>query len=1154
MKQESDRRPGPHAGLGKRLQSVALALLMALGLLPAGSIRAEAAEGPQLTNLIIDRVYELKPVGAYPQGVQPNSTGFAPEVTQYTGTAYNSVDQVRVFPFAASAAAQLSVNGQAVNGDGYVELDVSKLGEHPVNVQVTEGGASRQYSVTVKKVDTDYRGRRPIVKEPKIINALKVQTDVGDSDKLLEIMKKEHLVSLPESRKNDGSYVETDESCWTVPGDRLPGNSNNETPVTLFTVDLGAVYSVSRIRAAFGPSNMGQSRARISVSTDGQHWETPVTKGNMITGVQWHQNVVRYEFGVSYDARYIRYEVAKWHFPGKELRMYQFMIFHDSGKVPEKQPAPAGAGVPYQNEARHKYLVSGQATVTERGLPMLGWTPSGGYGRGTPTVEEARQFGYDGPLFYDPDFENADYMLYNPDSAWGIAKAPFGGNHMGSAGEPRDFIPASMKDYIRNAISICFGDEGGYSRQEAEAYAKWFDWTKQHYPGIILHTNQCVGQWSEQALREYIKITKPDLITWDDYYGDAYWSSPSSIDLSQTGIQQNAARRLIGLPTWELYRKLAWEGVDGTGSKPIMFGQYIDSFASNHSQSNKNLVVNASILSGMKWLNFFRVEYQFDRCYLWDEDGTPTRGLLEWGSLIDRVHAIDKQLTRLNNDWMMFKIGQMGSEGGGTKASGFRRGNFDAADSAAKNQEFGLAAVEAESLSTAHGGRTGDVVLGYFKPLPGLYESELAEYFAGATDPRAFMVMNGLVAGSAERYNAFNVPAREQGSSERTRQRITLTADPAFVQAGYTLYEVDKDNAGALRAVQLDDNGRFSIVLGGGEANLYFWNTNTTAKASSQTEGAYASFAFDGNPETYWQASEAAEPYTLENVLMGKMDTVTIVEKGQAIQGITLEYRDADGSWKELGQATNEAGVWTYSAEQPLEPKAIRLKIQATSPPAIYEVQTCLVASDPNELHTLTVNDNTMGTGLFRFNYDSLWSYREKENNSGAGYIYPLEGDGHFSNWADAEASFSFYGNKVELLLRRDQAQLIQAAIAVDGPGEPEWKTGQNGNGSLVFEGLETGVHKLRIRKLRAGQAGIDGAKVSWQGPLPEELVKEHSQGPSAVQEYLDQRKSNERAASDRFSYEPASVRVKNNDPDNNGYNADPDEANGWVEHVQLAE
>ena len=1142
-------------GIGKRALSLLCAGALALtGVLPLSPGALAQEEPPQLSNLILDRVYELEPVGGYPEGAAPNDTGFDPQVTEYTGTAYRSVDSVQVYPFAESDTASVTVNGTALNDKGYVEMDVSQLGDHPLQVKVTDDGATNVYTVTIHKTESDYRGRVPAVENEEIRNALSVETALGDPDKLMEILKKDYTVVLPESSKNDGSYVTTQESYWSVPGDKLPDSAGTKDPVTLFTVDLGAVYSVSRIRAAFGPSNLalGSNKVRISVSADGQHWETPVTKGNLNTGVQYHQNVTRYEFGVSYDARYIRFEVTHWQRPEKELRMYQFMIFTDPGTVPEKQPAPEDGGVPYQHEDRHQYLASGQATVVERGLPMLGWTPSSGYGRGTPTAEESEQFGYDGPLFYDPDFANADYMLYNPDSLWGIAKAPFGGNNMGGAGQPREFVPESMQDYVINAISFCFGDEGGYSRSEAEAFGKWFEWTRQHYPGVILHTNQFPNQWGENQLKEYLRIAQPDMLTWDDYYGDSSWAMPSSINLSNAQVQKDAARKLLNLPTWETYRKLAYGGVDGTGGMPILFGQYLDAFAFNHSQSNKNLVVNTSLLSGAKWLNFFRVEYQFDRSYLWDEDGTPTRGLLEWGQIIDRVHAIDDQLTRLNNDWIMFKVGQIGSESAAS-AGGFRRGNFDSAESKAKNQEFGLANVQVQSLSKAHGGQTGDVVLGYFNTLPGLYESEIAEYFAGATAPKAFMVMNGLVAGTAERYNKFNIPEREAGSSDNTCQQITLTADPAFVAAGYTLYEVQKDNGGELRQVQLNENGSFTITLGGGEANLYFWNTNTTASASSQAEGAYASFAFDGHSATYWQPAQAGEGITLENTFApSMMDQVTVVEKDANIQSMTAEYKDNAGVWQPLGELTKTEGVWTVLLEAPAEAAGIRLTVSAAQGlPAIYEVQVDRTALDPDRTSTITVNDNTMGSGLFRFNYNDLWSYRETETNGSAMSQYPLENDGHFSNWSGAEATFTFYGSKVELLLRADQAQHIEAAITDEGIEAPVWKTGSGR--SLVFDGLEQGVHTLTIRKINSSQAGIDGAKVTYQGSLPAGITKENSTRLDAVQEYLDQRVTGT-ASKNSFAYEPENVLSKPMGGDNSGFNQDGDEANGWVEHVQNAQ
>src|SRR5699024_11657399 len=48
----------------------------------------------------------------------------------------------------------------------------------------------------------------------------------------------------------------------------------------------------------------------------------------------------------------------------------------------------------------------------------------------------------------------------------------------------------------------------------------------------------------------------PILICWDDYYGDSSWANPSSINLSNENVQKDAARRLLNLNTWKLYREL----------------------------------------------------------------------------------------------------------------------------------------------------------------------------------------------------------------------------------------------------------------------------------------------------------------------------------------------------------------------------------------------------------------------------------------------------------------------------------------------------------------------------------------------------------------------------------------------------------------------
>lgn len=1172
----------------RRVVSIVCVLALLIGTVSTGATRTVRAEGEtsaDLSRLIIDKVYQIKATDTV-EGAVFDETGFSPAVTSYTGTAYSSINEIKVFPFKVSNTATVTVNDTPVNEDGYVSIDVREIQDYNINVVVSDGNLQKTYHVTVTKSDRDYRGRRSVTKNPAIKEVMEVETPIGDPTGLLEVLKKDYLVSLVPTGKNDGTYAQSNnESWWEVPYDKLPGYEGQGGPVELFTIDLKNVYTVSRIRGVFGPANLNikQNNVRISVSTDKVKWETPITNGIMRTGTQYDQNVVRYEFGVPHQARYIKFEVTRYkfteryktlknpkrpnqgYFKPRNLRIYQFMVYEGEEAASTVYPAPKGGNIPHQHEDRHQYLASGQATVIERGIPLSGWTPSQGYGRGFPTAAESKLFGYDGPLFYDPNFQNADYMKYNPNALWGISKAPFGTNGMGAAETPRDFVPASMRPYLANAMSFCFGDEGRYSRHEAELYGNWFRWTRQHYPSVILHTNQMPGQWGEGSLKEYLRIAEPDMLCWDDYYGTPGYANPSypGLDLSNSkDAQKNAARKLLTMPTWNLYRKLTLGGVDGSGEKPIFFGQYLDAFAFNQPQSVKNIIMNTSLLSGAKWLNFFRIEYQFDRSYLFDEDGTPTRGLLEWGNLIDRVHAIDGQLARLNNDWVMVKVGQIGDTRlGGT--NGYRMSDFDAPESQTKNHEFGIKFMQVQSLSKEYSGHTGDVVLGYFKTLPGLYESEIKQNFHNATAPRAFMLMNGLVSGKGEKYNVFHTLEREKGRSSNTKQRITLTVDPALAKAK-TLYFVDKDdrdeNGNArIKPVELQENS-FTVTLGGGEANLYFWDTNTTAKASSDQEGKYASFAFDVTKETYWQPAESAVlPYTVEKTFDPMtIDKVTMMERGDDVQAFNLEYLGEDDLWHAFGAQGTTIGAIKSVESEPVLAKGIRLNVtEATAKPGIYDISMSAKVVNPNAETTLTINDNVMGKGLNRFNYNDYWSYREVETNpEGASNIYSLNYDGHFSNWKKAEGSFRFYGRKVELLLRKDQASRIEAAVfdkegrnIVAGQG---WKSGNN-SGILSFDlGSENGEYVLKFKKKNDQQAGIDGARVIYKGELTDEMIEEKSGGKDAMWEYVNQSVT-QNTNKHYFTYVPEITDKAQIGENNAGFNFSNTENSGWIERIQDA-
>lgn len=143
------------------------------------------------------------------------------------------------------------------------------------------------------------------------------------------------------------------------------------------------------------------------------------------------------------------------------------------------------------------------------------------------------------------------------------------------------------------------------------------------------------------------------------------------------------------------------------------------------------------------------------------------------------------------------------------------------------------------------------------------------------------------------------------------------------------MYEVDKDNNGELKKVAIDENGQFTIVLGGGEANLYFWKLDAKATSTpAADEGMYASFAFDNHNETYWQPSAEAETYSLENSFdESRFDEITITEKGNNITSITVYYKNSDNQWVSLGDMAHADSAWTFNSEELIKTTALKFEV-----------------------------------------------------------------------------------------------------------------------------------------------------------------------------------------------------------------------------------
>lgn len=49
---------------------------------------------------------------------------------------------------------------------------------------------------------------------------------------------------------------------------------------------------------------------------------------------------------------------------------------------------------------------------------------------------------------------------------------------------------------------------------------QWFDDFRSRNNNVLLHSNQWASQWSKKEYEEYMRIAKPDMLTYDSYYFD----------------------------------------------------------------------------------------------------------------------------------------------------------------------------------------------------------------------------------------------------------------------------------------------------------------------------------------------------------------------------------------------------------------------------------------------------------------------------------------------------------------------------------------------------------------------------------------------------------------------------------------------------------
>ena len=208
--------------------------------------------------------------------------------------------------------------------------------------------------------------------------------------------------------------------------------------------------------------------------------------------------------------------------------------------------------------------------------------------------------GFTGPTFYGPPLINPSFFKTYPESQWAIAKAPYG-EHLEigptKTEKRQGFLSETQKAHLNKLTTICFGDEEHYDLRLVQILKDWYDLSRHHYPDVLLHNNQYIGQWNESQMRTYIRTAKPDLITYDWYYfrtekPDDYIGAKEMAEDLQT------------------YRKLAMEGWKGDNTQYITFGQYLEGYIYDGtykiSESQLRLYYYLTWTLGGKWVNWFR--------------------------------------------------------------------------------------------------------------------------------------------------------------------------------------------------------------------------------------------------------------------------------------------------------------------------------------------------------------------------------------------------------------------------------------------------------------------------------------------------------------------------------------------------------------------
>lgn len=302
---------------------------------------------------------------------------------------------------------------------------------------------------------------------------------------------------------------------------------------------------------------------------------------------------------------------------GKLLAVFCLLSCSDNNDPITEEPDPEEPGI----EVVEPELFRANRIFIRHGLQLQCWVATDNYELGGKAGQPAYNLsipdwkltGFTGPTFYGPPLINTSYFKEFPDSQWAIAKAPHADQLKKGPTDyekKNGFLSEDQLKYLNNLTTICFGDEEHYSFEVAKFLKEWYDVARRLYPDVLVHNNQYPNQWTRENLLTYIKLAKPDLLTYDWYYFHT-WDKDNYI-----GAKDMAGHLAE-------YRDLALGGWEGNKKDYMAFGQYSQGYVNEGTYKLTGVAIAPVLLYDLDVRReVAELVPLFARGWLWRTNGT----------------------------------------------------------------------------------------------------------------------------------------------------------------------------------------------------------------------------------------------------------------------------------------------------------------------------------------------------------------------------------------------------------------------------------------------------------------------------------------------------------------------------------------------------